>query len=107
MTRMAHILRWRDHAAAVLAALATAHAIGLVELAGWVPHGQLAPGGPFRVLLGAAVCGIVYALVVGLLYRRRLVAGPLYRCGETRPAEDFGKPYHPSGDRLLESWQYR
>jgi len=107
MTRFGNILKWRDHAVAVLVALASAHGIGLVDLASWLPRSSLSINGLPGVLMGAALCGLAYVLVLGMLYRRRLVTGPLYRCGETRPKSNFGKCYQPGDTRLLDSWQYR
>jgi hypothetical protein len=107
MFRMTTLLKIRDHLAAALAALACAHAIGLLDLSAVLPRGVLAlPGLPGQVI-GAAVCGLVYAFAVTLLYRRRLVAGPLYRCGATRPAHFHEHTFKPGGQRLLEGWQYR
>ncbi|WP_373488336.1 hypothetical protein [Blastomonas sp.] len=106
MTRFNIIISWRDHALAGTATLATAHAIGLIETFDWLPQGMTAITGLAGLMLAAAACGLVYALVLGLLYRRRLVAGPLYRCGESRPAEAYDKPYEANGDRLFDHWQY-
>jgi hypothetical protein len=102
-----HILRLRDYAAAIAAALACAHGIGLVELTPIVPQGALLASGLAGQGIGLAVCAFVYAIVLTALYRRRLVAGPLYRCGATRPREDYAKPYQPGTSRLLEGWHYR
>lgn len=107
MIRYAKILKVRDHLTAVLATLASAHIIGLIELVGWLPRGTLALSHVSGQLLGAALCGVVYAIVITLLCRRRLVAGPLYRCGETRPAQDYGRAFHAGEHRLLDGWQYR
>ena len=107
MTRFARILKWRDHATALLAALATAHVLGLIDLAGWLPPGFRASRDPAGLIIGAAICGLVHAIVLAALYRRRLVKGPLYRCAESRPAQDFGKPYRPGTARLFDGWQYR
>ena len=99
--------RMRDHLAALAAAMLCAHAIGLVHLSGYVPQGTLLIDGRAGQLAGVALCAFVHAIVLTALYRRRLVAGPLYRCGETRPTDAFGKPYRPGTSRLLESWHYR
>lgn len=107
MKRALARLTLRDHAAALLVALATAHTIGLVDLAAWLPQGVLGLDRVPGTVLGAALCGLAYALVLGTLYRRRLVTGPLYRCAETRPPEDFGTSYSPGEVRLLDSWHYR
>lgn len=107
MIRYANFPKIRDHLAAVLAALAAAHAIGLIDIAGYLPQGALALDRLPAQIIGVALCGLVYAIVITTLVRRRLVKGPLYRCAETRPAQDYGKAYHPASKRLLESWQYR
>jgi hypothetical protein len=97
----------REHCGALLAALAAAHAIGLVEMSALVPRAMLAGAMPTGQLIGTAVCAMVYVIVLAWLHRRRLVPGPLYRCGETRPPEAYGKAYIPGTTRLLEGWQYR
>ena len=101
------LLRMRDHLAALAAAMLCAHAIGLIRLSDFIPHGSLLIEGRVGQLTGVALCALVHAFVLTGLYRRRLVAGPLYRCGETRPADAYGKPYRPGTSRLLESWHYR
>lgn len=103
---LARLTLW-DHAAALLVALATVHTLGLVNLAAWLPPGVLGLDRVPGHILGAGLCGLAYALVLGALYRRRLITGPLYRCAETRPPEDFGKSYSPGEARLLDSWHYR
>ncbi|MDM7955091.1 hypothetical protein [Blastomonas sp.] len=107
MTRHGITPRLRDHLAALLAALASAYAIGLADLAGYLPQGVAALDRPSGQIIGTAVCLLVYALVLTWACRRRLVAGPLYHCGESRPARDYGSRYEPGPDRLLEGWQYR
>ncbi len=100
----------RDHLAAMLATLACAHIVGLLGLAGaarFLPHGVIALDPVSGQLIGAAMCGLTYALVLTWLVRRRLVAGPLYRCGESRPDADYGKSFAPGESRLLDGWQYR
>ncbi len=101
------LLRIRDHLAALAAAISCAQAIGLVCLFDGLPHGTLLIEGRAGQLLGVALCALAHAIVLAALYRRRLVAGPLYRCGETRPAETFDTPYRPGTSSLLESWHYR
>lgn len=103
----AHILRLRDHAVAISAALACAHAIGLVELARMVPQCARLADSLAGQGIGLGLCALVYAIVLTPLYRRRLVAGPLYRCGATRPYLDYAKRYQPGTSRLLDSWHYR
>lgn len=107
MKRFAPMLKVRDHLTALLATLACAHVIGLISVAGFLPHGSITLDRPSGQILGAVLCGLVHAIVLTLLYRRRLVAGPLYRCGESRPAADYGKRYEPGTDRILDSWHYR
>lgn len=101
------LLKMRDHLAALAAAVLCAHAIGLVRLLDSLPQGTLLIEGRAGQLTGVALCALVHAIVLTALYRRRLVAGPLYRCGETRPVDAYGKPYRPGTSRLLESWHYR
>lgn len=101
------LLRIRDHLAALAAAMLCAHAVGLVRLADFIPQGSLLIDGRAGQLGGVALCALVHAIILTGLYRRRLVAGPLYRCGETRPADDYGKPYRPGTSSLLQSWHYR
>ena len=101
------LLRMRDHLAALSAAVLCAHAIGLIHLSGHVPQGSLLIAGRAGQLAGVALCALVHAIVLTALYRRRLVAGPLYRCGETRPLHAYGQPYRPGTSSLLESWHYR
>lgn len=103
----ANIIRLRDQIAAIAAAFACAHAVGLIDLSHRLPQGALLGGGPAGRWIGLALCALVYAIVLTWLYRRRLVAGPLYRCGATRPHEDYGKPYRPGTSQLLEGWHYR
>lgn len=107
MRRSGIIFRLQDHAAAWLAVLATAHIIGLIELAGWLPHGTLALPGPAGMVMAVGLCGLTYAVVLAALHRRRLIKGALYRCAETRPPGDFGKAYQRGDTRLLDSWHYR
>lgn len=101
------LLRMRDHLAALAAAVLCAHAIGLVCLSDFIPHGSLLIEGHAGQLIGVALCALAHAIVLTALYRRRLIAGPLYRCGETRPPDAYGQPYRPGTSRLLESWHYR
>lgn len=101
------LLKIRDHLAALAVSLLCAHAIGLIRLAEFLPQGELLIAGRPGQAVGVAVCALVHAILLHLLYRRRLVAGPLYRCGETRPADAYGKPYRPGTSTLLESWHYR
>lgn len=101
------LLRMRDHLAALAAAVLCAHSIGLVRLLDFLPQGSLLIEGRAGQLTGVALCALVHAIVLTALYRRRLVAGPLYRCGETRPLQAYGQPYRPGTSRLLESWHYR
>ncbi|WP_430386581.1 hypothetical protein [Blastomonas fulva] len=110
MNRHPFLLRVRDHLAAMLATLVCAHTIGLVDLAGlarMLPHGVIGLDKGTGQLIGAALCGLTYALVLTWQLRRRLVAGPLYRCGESRPDADYGKSFAPGDSRLLDGWQYR
>lgn len=107
MNRHTATLMIRDHLAALLAAMACAHIIGLVSLAGFLPRDFLALDRFSGQLVDAALCLLVYASMLAALYRRRLVTGPLYRCGETRPVTDYGKQFEPGPVRLLDSWQYR
>lgn len=107
MTWTATLLKLRDHLAAMVASVLCAHAIGLIRLSDLVPQGTLLIDGRAGQLIGVALCALVHAIVLTLLYRRRLVAGPLYRCGETRPLHAYGQPYRPGTSSLLESWHYR
>lgn len=107
MSRYPSLLILHDHLAAALATLASAHVIGLISLSGALPQGTRALDPFAGYVIGTALCGLVYALVATLLYRRRLVAGPLYRCGQSRPADAYRTPYEPGTVRLLEGWQYR
>lgn len=107
MSLCSTLLRMRDHLAALAAAMLCAHAIGLIRLSDFVPHGSLLIEGRAGQLIGVALCALAHAIVLTALYRRRLVAGPLYRCGETRPADAYGRPYRQGTSRLLESWHYR
>lgn len=101
------ILKARDHLAALLAALVCGHVIGLIDLAGALPRGVMALDRFSGQIIGAAMCGLVYAIVLTTLYRRRLVSGPLYRCGETRPVTDYGRRFESGSVKLLDGWQYR
>lgn len=107
MIRHANILRSRDHLTAMLAALAAAYATGPSGLADWWPQGLLSPDRLPGQAIGTGICVLVYALIATWLSRRRLVTGPLYRCGASRPARDYGKRFEPGRARLLESWHYR
>ena len=107
MSLPAPILKLRDHIVAVAATLACAHAIGLIQLHPGVPHGALLAAGSAGQGIGLALCALAYAIMITLLYRRRLVAGPLYRCGATRPYRDYAKPYQQGTSSLLDSWHYR
>ncbi|WP_017670053.1 hypothetical protein [Blastomonas sp. AAP53] len=107
MSPDSHIFRLRDHAIAILAALACAHAIGLVELSRSIPHGALLAAGTAEQGIGLALCTLAHALVLTWLYRRRMKPGPLYRCGATRPYRDYAKPYQRGTSQLLEGWHYR
>ncbi len=107
MTNLTIILKARDHLAALLAALACGHVIGLIDLLGALPSGAIALDRLSGQMIGAVLCCLVYAIVLTMLYRRRLVSGPLYRCGETRPVTDHGRRFEPGPARLLDGWQYR
>lgn len=107
MSFHANILRLRDHMIAVAATLACAHGIGLIELHPAIPQGSLLADGLAGQAVGLALSALAYAIIVTLLYRRRLVAGPLYRCGETRPHGDYARPYQRGTSTLLDSWHYR
>jgi hypothetical protein len=107
MTFHPRLLRLRDHLAALAASIACAHVIGLVRLVPLLPQADLLIAGRPGQLIGVALSALVHALVLSLLYRRRLVAGPLYRCGATRAAEDYGRPYRPGTSTLLQGWHYR
>lgn len=107
MTRHARLLKWHDHAAALLAALLIAHVIGLIELASWLPQGALAMHGLRGQMIAVGVCVLSHLVLLAAMRRRRIVKGPLYRCGETRPLGDLGAPYQSTGERLLDGWQYR
>lgn len=107
MTRPVKLLKWHDHAAALLAALVVAHVIGLIEFASWLPQGSVTLDGLRGQMIAAAVCVLSYLVLLAAMRRRRIVKGPLYRCGETRPVGDLGASYQSTGDRLLDGWQYR
>ncbi|PXW67620.1 hypothetical protein C7451_12617 [Blastomonas natatoria] len=101
------LLKVRDHVAALGASLLCAQAAGLIWVVPFLRKGELLIDGRAGQLVALALCALVYAVLLHLLYRRRLVAGPLYRCGETRPPGAYGKPYHTGSSTLLESWHYR
>ena len=107
MSLHAHILKLRDHIVAIAATLACAHAIGLIQLHPVVLHGALLAAGLTGQGTGLALSALVYAIILTLLYRRRLVVGPLYRCGATRPHRDYARPYQRGTSPLLDSWHYR
>ena len=107
MSLCSTLLRMRDHLAALAVAILCAHAIGLVRLSDFVPRGSLLIEGRAGQLIGVALCALAHAIVLTALNRRRLVAGPLYRCGETRPPDASDQQYRPGTSRLLESWHYR
>lgn len=107
MIHHASLLKIRDHAIAVLLAVAAWHVVGLIDVVGFLPHATVALDRLSGQAIGMALCGLVYAIVITALARRRVVAGPLYRCGETRPASDHGKSFAHGSGRLLDSWQYR
>lgn len=106
MSRFSH-LRMRDHLAALAVSVLFAQAIGLIRIVDLAPHGALLVEGRAGQLAGVALCALGHALVLTSLHRRRLSAGPLYRCGETRPPHAYGKPYRSGTSSLLESWHYR
>lgn len=106
MIRSATPLKLRDHLTALLGALALAHIIGLADRAGYLPYGVVGLDPVAGQMIAMASCVLVYALAASWLYRRRLVAGPLYRCGASRPAGDYGTRFEPGRDRLLDGWHY-
>lgn len=107
MSFHANILKLRDHIAAMAASLACAHGIGLIDLHPAIPQGSLLADGLAGQVVGLALSALAYAIIATLLYRHRLVRGPLYRCGETRPHRDYAQPYQKGTSSLLDSWHYR
>lgn len=107
MTNRSTLAKFRDHLAALLAALACGHVIGLVDVFGVLPDGVMALDRLSGRLIDAALCALVYGIVLTVMHRQRVVSGPLYRCGESRPVADYSRRFETGSVRLLDGWQYR
>lgn len=106
MNRLASLLKLRDRLVALLAAFGVAGATGFADLTDNLPKDELIHGQPLEQVVGMALGAIAYAIMMTWLYRKRLVKGPLFRCGESRPASDYGTRFEPGGVRLLDGWHY-